>query len=522
MTARVTAMPDPSAVYDWLDLWEQHLSSGGSGDLDAFVHDLCGSAAPELVATFRRRAEALRRVRCLFNPAGTDSTRPPGSGDTDEPAEGRLTRGAEPIPGYRLDHRLGRGGFGEVWAVTARDGKKAALKYVRLGAALERGERRAVELLADVEHPHLIRYLDTTTLGNDLVVVMELADRTLADRLREAQLPGQPGVPRDELLGYMAAAAAALDYLHAGGDDRNPIIHRDIKPQNLLLAGSVLKVADFGLARCLEHTVSTHTGGRTTAYAAPEIFKSRVTAGSDQYSLAVTYCQLRGGRLPFVGSEEQVTHGHLDGEPDLTMLPPDERPVVRRALAKTPRHRWPSCAAFVAALRDGADPVAIRNELIRDQENFTVRRLYLAVRTPAQEDADRALQLSAPLWRHVWGMSLPLRFLGAVAAGGYLAIWGVEEVAQRLRPGEEVGGWWKWAGMALPLLLSLVFIPEMLESLRERRRIRAALARLGPFRRVPPGATAADLDERLLGPDRVLGPDRDVSGPAGATTAPSP
>ncbi|MBA4192155.1 MAG: hypothetical protein C0467_29620 [Planctomycetaceae bacterium] len=507
------AMPDPSAVYDWLELWEQRLSAGGSVDLDAFVRDQCGSAALELVASFRRRAEALRRVRCLFSPAGTDTTRPPGYGDTDEPPEWRLTRGTEPIPGYRLDHRLGRGGFGEVWAVTARDGKKAALKYVRLGAALERGEQRAVELLADVEHPHLIRYLDTTTLGNDLVVVMELADRTLADRLREAQRPGQPGVPRDELLGYMAAAATALDYLHAGGDTRNSIIHRDIKPQNLLLAGGVLKVADFGLARCLEHTVSTHTGGCTLEYAAPEIFKRRVTTWSDQYSLAITYCQLRGGQFPFSGSDEQKVHGHLSDEPDLTMLPPDERPVVRRALAKTPRHRWPSCVAFVAALRDGANPVGVRNELIRDPENFTVRRLYLAVRTPAQADTDRALRLSVPLWRHVGGISLPLKVLGALVPGMYLAFWGIEEVAQRLSQGEEVSGWWKWVAMAIPLFVSLAFIPEILESLRERRRIHAALARLGPFRRVPPGATAADLDARWLGPDR------DVSEPVGATTS---
>ena len=127
--------------------------------------------------------------------------------------------------------------------------------------------------------------------------------------------------------------------------------HRDIKPQNILLVGGGVKVADFGLARLLDRSVTGHTGSLTPAYAAPEFFQNQTSDRSDQYSLAVTYCQLRGGRLPFTGGPAAVMAGHLHHAPDLTMLPEAERPVVARALAKEPAGRWPSCRAFVAALR---------------------------------------------------------------------------------------------------------------------------------------------------------------------------
>src|SRR4029079_11430148 len=102
--------------------------------------------------------------------------------------------------------------------------------------------------------------------------------------------------------------------------------HRDIKPQNIVLVGGSVKVADFGLARTLERAVTSHTGSMTPAYAAPEFFQGQTSRHSDQYSLAVTYCELRGGRLPFPGSMAEIMAGHLSKQPDLTMLPDCERP----------------------------------------------------------------------------------------------------------------------------------------------------------------------------------------------------
>src|SRR5262249_31841856 len=76
----------------------------------------------------------------------------------------------------------------------------------------------------------------------------------------------------------------------------------------------------------------------------------RTTRWSDQYSLAVTYCHLRTGRLPFTGSAARLMAGHVSQPPDLDMLPEPERVVVERALAKEPTRRWPSCRAFAEAL----------------------------------------------------------------------------------------------------------------------------------------------------------------------------
>ena len=271
-----------------------------------------------------------------------------------------LRPGSSPVAGYTLIERLGKGGFGEVWKATGPGGIPVALKFVAIDQGVGQVELRALEVIKHIRHPHLLSMSGSWQIDGMLIIAMELGDRTLMDRFREAVGQGFPGIPAPEIFEHFLDASKALDFLneprHPTGD-KGPqgIQHRDIKPQNLLLVGGSVKVADFGLARMLEHSTTGHTGSMTPSYAPPEFFEQKTSSQSDQYSLAVTYCQLRGGRLPFEGHPAAVIAGHLHREPDLSMLPEAERPAVARALSKAPRDRWPSCRTFVNAVIEAGD-----------------------------------------------------------------------------------------------------------------------------------------------------------------------
>jgi serine/threonine protein kinase len=274
--------------------------------------------------------------------------------------------GGEPVPGYQLVKRLGKGGFGEVWEATGPGGFPLAMKLICLGAPAGEVELRSLELMKHVRHPNLLVQFGAWQCDGTLFIAMELAEDTLLNRLNAAINDGLPGIPAEELLEYVADAAQGIDYLNAPRSEAGQphgIQHRDIKPANLLRLGGRVKVADFGLAKLLDHTVASNSGSLTPAYAAPEFFKGETSARSDQYSLAVSYCQLRGNRLPFRGSREQVMMGHLTNPPDLGMLPPAEQAVVNRALAKGPEDRWPSCSAFARALTLAARPQPVPVEV---------------------------------------------------------------------------------------------------------------------------------------------------------------
>jgi hypothetical protein len=267
-----------------------------------------------------------------------------------------ILEGDQAISGHRLIRCRGRGGVADIWEAESPTGDRVALKLVHLAAGLHSGELRALEVMRQVRHPSLLEILGTWQVDDLLVISMELADRSLWDRFVEARNAGLRGIPLQELLGYLGPVAEAVDYLneyqHAvAGRQGVGIQHRDLKPQNIMLVGDDAKVADFGLARVMEQSVVSHTGPCTLPYAAPEYFRGRTSHGSDQYALAVTYCQLRGGRVPFTGTTAQITFGHLFKDPNLTSLPDPERPIVARALAKWPEQRWPDCRSFVAALR---------------------------------------------------------------------------------------------------------------------------------------------------------------------------
>ncbi|MFQ3593619.1 MAG: protein kinase, partial [Gemmataceae bacterium] len=200
---------------------------------------------------------------------------------------------AEPLPGYRLIEPLGSGGFGEAWKCEAPGGIYKAIKFVfgNLNALDEDGARAEQELKAldrvkEIRHPFVLQMDQIKIIGGELVIVMELADKSLHDAFEECKTAGMLGIPRDTLLRYCRDAAEALDHMN----EVHKLQHLDIKPRNLFLVSDRVKVADFGLVKTLERSgASGVMGAVTPLYAPPETFTGAISPHSDQYSLAIVY-----------------------------------------------------------------------------------------------------------------------------------------------------------------------------------------------------------------------------------------
>ncbi|HEY2882315.1 MAG TPA: protein kinase [Pirellulales bacterium] len=313
----------------------------------------------------------------------------------------RYKIGDEPVPGYRLTGHLGAGGFGEVWKADAPGGTEVALKIIDLTGQQGVQEFASLRVVKKVRHPNLIslqafwmkdeagQIIDeagqaagieptankpgvdakrqTQSVGVaataffvkpvELIIAMQLGSMSLHKRLEDCREQGLPGVPVAELLEYLEQAARGIDFLnkpiHDLGKGPVPIVHGDVKPHNILVVGDAAVVCDFGLARAVETLRKTSMAPVTVAYAAPESFKGKVTPTSDQYSLAITYVELRTGRLPFdeTMTPYQVMEAHVLRALDFSRLPDPERQVVLRATENTPEDRWPSSRDLVLALR---------------------------------------------------------------------------------------------------------------------------------------------------------------------------
>lgn len=314
------------------------------------------------------------------------------------------------LPGYRLEKRLGSGGFGEVWRATAPGGMGVAIKILaNLGRAQGGREYRALQTIKNIRHAHIVpifgvwlksgdgRVLDEAELVDaerrllasrgshwrtdqalaatvdadaapsaldslELVVAMGLGDHTLYDRLQERMRQGQQSLPVNQLVEWMHQAALALDHFNSGarrrGENSTAVQHCDIKPQNILLVGDAVQVCDFGLARAQGEVRATSNTMASLAYAAPEMVSGShdPSPATDQYSLAMSYLELRTGRLPYKElAPLTILKAKLEGALDLTGLPSAESAVLARALDVDPARRWPSCVEFVHALRGATD-----------------------------------------------------------------------------------------------------------------------------------------------------------------------
>ena len=254
------------------------------------------------------------------------------------------------LPGYTLVDRIGTGGYAEVWRAEAPGGIQKAVKIVHgyYDDEFASQELKSLERIKGVRHPFLLSLERFEIINGRLAILTELADMSLDQRHRQCRAEGLCGIPRDELLRYMSDAAEALDFL----SQRHHLLHLDIKPENLLVLGDHIKVADFGLVKELaSRTQNSLVSGMTPTYASPEMFDDEPSAQSDQYSLAIVYQEMLVGTLPFPGrTAAQLAKQHTQTEPQLMSLPAEDRSVIARALAKSPTDRYPSCRAFVDAL----------------------------------------------------------------------------------------------------------------------------------------------------------------------------
>jgi serine/threonine-protein kinase len=204
------------------------------------------------------------------------------------------------------------------------------------------------------DHPNVVTIYDVGEHDHVPFIVMELyGGGSVADRLREG------AIARSQALDWLAQSAAALDYAHGEG-----IVHRDVKPANLLLdERERLAVGDFGIARLADESALTQAGTvlGTAAYLSPEqALGHEATAASDRYALAVVAYELLAGRRPFGGEHLAAqARAHVEVPPPAAGLGAELDEVLQRGLAKEPEDRYLTAGRFVDELRAAAGRLAV-------------------------------------------------------------------------------------------------------------------------------------------------------------------
>jgi serine/threonine-protein kinase len=264
--------------------------------------------------------------------------------------------------GYTIVRLLGSGGMGEVYlAQHPRLPRRDALKVLpaSVSADGEYRERfnREADIAATLWHPHIVGVHDRGEFDGQIWISMDYVEGTDASRMLRERYPN--GMPGQEVAEIVTAVGDALDYAH-----ERDLLHRDVKPANILLADPAsadrrILLADFGIARWVNDisglTATNMTVG-TVSYAAPEqLMGERLDGRADQYALAATAFHLLTGGPPFQNSNPAVVISqHLsasppavgDRRPELSALDP----VLAKALAKDPKDRYERCADFARAL----------------------------------------------------------------------------------------------------------------------------------------------------------------------------
>ena len=320
-----------------------------------------------------RAVEGKTSDRATANP-GASAGAGPGAGQPASPSPAPSQTPGQPswmgkrVGRFRLTGLLGQGAMGRVFrAEDTMLRRHVALKV--LPRTVKRGQRTvdAEKLIhearaaASLEHPHAVQVYEVNEAGGVYYIAMELVE---AGSLRDL-VEGNGPLDYVRACQLGAEAAEALGHAHAMG-----IVHRDVKPANLLLTRSGrLKVADFGLARVedpsdLTNFLAESVG--TPQFVAPEILQGQPATGkSDLYSLGATLWYVLTGKPPFEAARaEELLHKHISAPvPNLKKLRPDLPDelvrTIQTALAKDPARRHGSAEQFATALRVHSIPVGV-------------------------------------------------------------------------------------------------------------------------------------------------------------------
>ncbi len=254
---------------------------------------------------------------------------------------------------YPLTRSLGRGGMATVYlARDVKHGRDVAIKVLDPSLAIALGPKRflrEVEIVAQLHHPHIVPLYDSGDAGGRLYYVMPYEPRgSLRHKLERHEGP----LPVDEAVRILRDVCDALAHAHAHG-----IIHRDVKPDNVLLTERHALVADFGVAKALSDATATGMTLGTPAYMAPEQIAAdpHIDHRADIYALGVLAYELLTGRPPFTGEEQQdVVSAHLTKAPVSLAARRSDVPaplagLVMRCLAKRPADRWQSTAELLSS-----------------------------------------------------------------------------------------------------------------------------------------------------------------------------
>ena len=285
--------------------------------------------------------------------------------------------GQRPLDGYTIKRGVGRGGFGEVYYAVSDGGKEVALKLVSGNLDVE---LRGMAQCLNLKHPNLVGLYDlrTDTQGEHWVVMEYIAGEPLSAVLNRYPNGLSPDLARE----WFLALARAVAYLHDHG-----IVHRDLKPANIFLENGIVKVGDYGLCKFISgshRSAQTQSVG-TVHYMAPEISTGNYGKQIDLYALGVLLCEMLTGRVPFDGeSAGEILMKHLTSPPDLTGLPPEYEPVVVKALAKNPAHRYAAAAEMIKAVEALGRPAPVV-EVVREAPPVRPQPHAPSYRPPAPE-----------------------------------------------------------------------------------------------------------------------------------------